>query len=109
MTIAMRLRRLVLLACFAYVVVDLGCPQVPGALSFDPDDSVDAVSAYRIRPPAGPRVALVPSPGALALPPAPDVAHAPDAPAVVPLVGWQPHAGRVRTPRRDAHPSSDDD
>jgi hypothetical protein len=109
MTIAMRARRLVLLAFFAYVVVDLGCPLVPGAFSFDPDDSVDAVSAYRIRPPAGPRVALVPSAGAIALPPAPDAAHAPEAPAVVSLVGWRPHAGRDRTTGMAPRPSPDDD
>jgi hypothetical protein len=109
MTLAMRLRRLVLLACFAYVVVDLGCPLVPGAFSFDPDDSVDAVSAYRIRPPAAPRVALVPSAVAIALPPAPGAAHEPDAPAAVPLVGWRPHAGRDRTPGADPRPAPDDD
>jgi hypothetical protein len=109
MTIAMRLRRLVLLACLVYVVVDLGCPLVPGAFSFDPDDSVDAVSGYRIRPPAGPRVALVPSAAAIALPPTPAAAHASDAPAVVPLVGWRPHAGRDRTPGVDRRPSPDDD
>ena len=46
----MPLARLLLLALFAYVVLDLCCPLVPGAVTFDPDESVEAVNAYRLRP-----------------------------------------------------------
>ncbi len=109
MTVAMRLRRLFLLAFFAYVMLDLGCPLVPGAFSFDPADSVDAVSAYRIRPPAGPRDAVVPSAVALAPLPAPAAGQAPEALAVLALVGWRPHAGRDHSLAADPRPSAEDD
>ena len=109
MTLAMRLRRLLLLAFVAYVVLDLGCPLVPGAFSFDPEESVDAVSAYRSRPPAVPRVAVVVS-GAAFAPPLPVPARqASEAPATLSLVGWRPHADRDHTLAADPRPTAEDD
>jgi hypothetical protein len=108
MTVAMRLRRLVLLACVAYVAVDLGCPLVPGAFSFDPDESVDAVSAYRIRPPAVPRAA-VSLPMAVTPMLAPAAAHGPSVSAVPSLAGWRPHADHGRSLVADPRPTAEDD
>lgn len=56
----MPLTRLLLLAFFGYVLLDLCCPLVPGAVSFDPDESVEAVNAYRVRPTPSVRVANPP-------------------------------------------------
>jgi hypothetical protein len=103
----MRLRRLFLLAFLAYVVLDLCCPLVPGAFSFDPAGSVDAVSAYRGRPPALLRTALAAPPIAVA--PLPALAQTAE-PADVPRVaGWCPHAARSETLAADPRPSAEDD
>ena len=53
-------RRCLLLAFFAYVALDLGCPLMPGAFSFDPAGSVEAVSAYRVPSFSAPRIAAQP-------------------------------------------------
>lgn len=45
----MSTRPLLLLAFLVYVAVDLGCPFVPGAFSFDPQQCVDGVSRHRDR------------------------------------------------------------
>ena len=102
-------RRLLLLAVFAYVVLDLGCPMVPGAFSFDPADSVDAVSAYRARPALVPRVVAVPSSRTVVLLPAESATHVAHARVVVSPAGWRPHAGRDRAVAADPRPSLDDD
>ena len=105
----MQMGRLVLLAFFAYVAVDLGCPLVPGAFSFDPAESVDAVSAYRARPPALPRVAAAP-PVMMAVRLLVDrVAQVPNAPVVLSLVDWRPHAGRDHALASDPSPRLEDD
>ena len=105
----MQVRRLVLLAFFAYAALDLGCPLVPGAFSFDPAESVDAVSAYRARPPALPRVAAAP-PAMTAVRLLVDpVAHAPNALVVPSLVGWRPHADRDHALASDPRPRIEDD
>lgn len=57
----MRLRSALLVFLVAYVVLDLCSPLVPGAFSFDPGESVDAVNACRIRPAALDRVVTVAS------------------------------------------------
>ena len=109
MTVAMRVRRFLLLAFLAYVMLDLGCPLVQGAFSFDPADSVDAVSAYRIRPSAAARVAPVPSAAAFAQPRVPSAALAPETPAVLSLVSWRPHADRDQPLSADPRPTAEDD
>lgn len=105
----MRARRCLLLALFAYVLLDLGCPFVPGAFSFDPDESVDAVGVYRARPTAAPRVATVPFITATLVP----LAHAdhgrPGLTAAVPPAGWRPHTARERLGAPEPLPSTDDD
>jgi hypothetical protein len=109
MIAGMGLSRLLLLAVFAYVVLDLGCPSIPGAFSFDPADSVDAVSAYRIRPPASPRVvhvAVVTTTVRLSADTGRDVAaHRGEPPAI----GWRRHAVGNRAGAADPRPAVDDD
>jgi hypothetical protein len=89
---AMGWRSALLAALVAYVVLDLCSPLVPGAFSFDPAESVDAVGAFRARPGA-PRI----------VPAAPDLTAAasaqvvplrpPDAsPVVSRRTDWRPHA-----------------
>ena len=107
----MQVRRLVLLAFFAYVALDLGCPLVPGAFSFDPAESVDAVSAYRARPPALPRVAAATSAMSTMMAVRPfvgPVAHTPNVLVVLSFVGWRPHAGRDHA-LADPRPRIEDD
>jgi hypothetical protein len=105
----MRAKRALLLAFFAYVVLDLACPLVPGAFSFDPDESVDAVSAHRLRPPAVPRV-VAPTFAAAPVRVFVDVAtHAAAPSSRLSPVGWQSHAGPDRTAASDPVPSVEDD
>jgi hypothetical protein len=109
MTTAMGMRRLFLLVFILYVVLDLGCPLVPGAFSFEPADSVDAVSADRTRPPALPRVA-VPAPAMAAVPLLVPSGKRPPKPAEVPgFAVWCPHAARTQTLAADPRPSAEDD
>ena len=107
MTRAMRVPRLFLFAFIVYVVLDLGCPLVPGAFSFDPDDSVDAVSACRARPCPLPRLASMPA-VVMAVPgPAPHALRGGDvAPS---LVMWRPHAGRDQRLAAEPRPPIEDD
>ena len=109
MTPGMPIRRLLLVVFFAYVVLDLGCPMVPGAFSFDPAESVDAVGAYRVRPAALPRIATVPASAMSIRPLAETVAPSPDSRAVPSLVVWRPHAGRDRAVGSGPRPSTEDD
>jgi hypothetical protein len=109
MTRLMPMRRCLLLAFFGYVILDLGCPLVHGAFSFDPAQSVDAVSAYRARPsalarvaPASPPMTADPVRVEMASPTA--AASASQAPVV-----WRPHAGPDDRHASDARPSVDDD
>ena len=67
----MIVRRLVLVVLVAYVALDLGCPLVPGAFSFDPEDSVESAGGKRARQ-SSPQPAVVPdAPRAYAAPPGP--------------------------------------
>ena len=104
MTSAMRVRRLFLLAFFAYVVLDLGCPHVPGAFTFDPADSVEAVSAHRMRPPAFPRVTLTP----VIATPTPEPRHVATALTMPSPVRWCPRADRDHVVASDPRPSTED-
>ena len=108
MSAGMRAQRALMLAFFAYVVLDLACPLVPGAFSFDPDESVDAVSAYRLRPPAVPRV-VAPTFAVAPVRVFVDVATHAAAPSRPSPVGWRSHAGRDRTAASDPLPSAEDD
>jgi hypothetical protein len=74
--------RLALVAFLAYVALDLSCPLVQGAFSFEPEESVDAASRHRDRA------------GAPAVVPAVAVASA--APAIASSVGAR------RAPQRPA-------
>jgi hypothetical protein len=109
MTGAMRVRRLLLLMFFVYVVVDLGCAFVPGAFAFEAEDSVEAVSAYRIRTPAMPRLVSVPATATLAPLPPRTEPYVGDVQTVPSPVGWQPHAASARTAAPDPRPSAEDD
>ena len=104
----MRARRLLLLSFF-YVVFDLGCPMIPGAFSFDPAESVDAVSAYRLRPAAAARIVMLPPsmPEPLLL--ADPVRRAAVSPRTRQSVDWRPHAAEERATPSVARPSLDDD
>jgi hypothetical protein len=94
-------RRAILIALFAYVLLDLGCPLLPGAFSFDPAESVDAVTALRVRPPALPRLAS-PLPTVTSTPLLTQTAaHAAEAPTI------GPPAERRRDARRDQRRASD--
>lgn len=105
----MRARQLLLLSFFFYVVLDLGCPMIPGAFSFDPAESVDAVSAYRLRPAAVARIVMVPPsmPEPLLL--ADAVRRAAVSPRTRQSVDWRPHAGEECVTTPVARPSLDDD
>ncbi|MBI2158262.1 MAG: hypothetical protein HYU26_15380, partial [Candidatus Rokubacteria bacterium] len=48
----MTVSRLTLRLLLLYVALDFSNPLMPGAVSFDPDDSVEAVRAGRLEPPA---------------------------------------------------------
>jgi hypothetical protein len=105
----MTLRRLFLLLFFAYVGLDLGSPMVPGAFSFDPDDSVDAVAGDRARPASLPRVASVPASVALIRPLVETAAPVSAARAVPLLVAWRPHASLDRAAGPQPRASAEDD
>jgi hypothetical protein len=109
MKAGMPARRFLLVAVFAYVLLDLGCPSVPGAFSFDPADSVDAVSAYRARPPALPRVASVPFATTSVRVFEETAMHAAGSPSAPSPVGWRPHAIRDHAAAPDPRPSVEDD
>lgn len=102
-------RRLLLLAFFIYVAADLGCPLIPGAFAFDPAESVDAVSAYRVRPPALPRIAPVPA--AMTSTPlcAETPAYVTEASTLLGPVRWRSRAGRDHACASDPRPPVDDD
>ena len=106
MTGGMRLRSALLAFLVAYVVLDLCSPLVPGAFSFDPGASVDAVRPCRVRPAALAESVTVASevigrPSVAAAP-----ARVPGAPAACTfVVAWRPHATLAPSPRR----ASDDD
>jgi hypothetical protein len=103
----MRARTLLVAAFLAYVALDLGCPMIAGAFSFDPAASVDAVSVYRARPPAPPRVVSLPATTMLPSPAEP-AAHAADTHGAPTPPGWRPHAVRDRHAAPDPRPSADD-
>ena len=45
-----------------YLVVDFGDPNLPGAITFDPDGCVEVVQAHRAPAPAPRAVAVMPAP-----------------------------------------------
>jgi hypothetical protein len=100
MTNGMGTKRLLVLAFFAYVALDFGCPMVPGAFSFDPDESVDAVSACRARPAVFPRAVAVTSFTSGVQLPDDNAAPAADLRAGTSPIGWRPHAGHDHTTTR---------
>lgn len=108
MTVGMGARRFFLLGFFAYILLDLGCPFVPGAFSFDPAHSVDAVGAYRARPSGLPSVAPAPATtfDRRLVAPAVHTAGASSTPA---LVNWRRHAVRDHAAASDPRPSVEDD
>jgi hypothetical protein len=106
MSVGMRLRGAPLVFLVAYVVLDLCSPLVPGAFSFDPGESVDAVSACRIRAATLGRVVTVAADVTMV----PVVAEAPPrrraSPTARSLVTvWCPHA----MPDASARGAADDD
>lgn len=104
----MQARALLLTVFLAYVALDLGCPLVPGAFSFDPAASVDGVTVYRTRPPALPGPASLPA--ALSVPPPTHVVESASEAHVVSVpVGWRPHAVRPQVATPDSRRATDDD
>ena len=99
-------RRAILIVFFAYVLLDLSCPLLPGAFRFEPAASVEAVNAHR--PPAVPRIDsmgadVTPSPR-----PAETIAHGADAPTLPPAP-WRPHAVRDQLGASEPRPPVEDD
>jgi hypothetical protein len=109
MRAAMLARRLVLLAFFVYVAIDLGCPLIPGAFTFDADESVEAVSTYRARPPALPRVTLVPAAMTSGPLRAETPAYATEASTLPSRPRWRSRAGRDHVRASEPRPPVDDD
>ena len=108
MTGGMRTRRILLVA-FAYVVLDLASPMIPGAFSFDPAESVDVVTAVRARPAALSQVGVVPSSPASPCLIAGTIAATTDGSARSPRVPRRSHTGQERSAPSDPGPSPDDD
>ncbi|MBI2014339.1 MAG: hypothetical protein HYS77_02180, partial [Candidatus Rokubacteria bacterium] len=85
----MRPSRLAILCVVLYVVLDFSNPLIPGAVSFDPDESVEAVRAGRVAAPAATATPLAPAPPRLQVVlverPAPARASGTDAPYRCPL------------------------
>jgi len=88
----MPLRNALLAALISYVVLDLCSPLIPGAFSFDPAESVDAVGAFRARPGPVRVVAVPPDLVAVAAVPVPPSRPSDSSPVVSRLTGWRPHA-----------------
>jgi len=55
-------RALLATVVMLYLCLDLGAPQLPGALAFDLDESVEAVQLQRDPTPSPPSVAVTPTP-----------------------------------------------
>lgn len=58
----MTVSRLTLLLLLFYVALDFSNPLIPGAVSFDPDESVEGVRAGRVAAPAATAARLAPAP-----------------------------------------------
>jgi hypothetical protein len=102
-------RQAILIAFFAYVLLDLGCPLLPGAFSFDPDESVEAVSAARTRAVGVARIAsLTPPVTSTSRLTATDTQAAKTA-AIGRPAAWRSDARRDTHYRSDSRSSIDDD
>jgi hypothetical protein len=109
-------RRVWLVVLLAYLGLDFGCPLVPGAFQFDPSQSVDAATAYRVAGGTAFRARLPVEPRAGA------DAHLPVWSTRSPLTGgrhvgelavpapvaWRPHAGRDHGLAPDPHAPAGD-
>jgi hypothetical protein len=102
-------RRAFLIVFFAYLLLDLGCPLVPGAFSFDPAESVEAVNACRVRPAGLPRVASLPPPVSSMLSPTETAARSGEEAAIGPSVPRRRHPGRDQLHATDLRPPTEDD
>jgi hypothetical protein len=99
----MRRSRLILLVLL-YLVLDFANPHMPGAVSFDPDESIDGVRVERDRQAWSPR-GVVPAPLSTRL--MPTIASRDTAPRAAPTPSrrWRPDGvRRVRQP--DSRPSA---
>jgi hypothetical protein len=101
-------RRTFLVVFFAYVLLDLCCPLVPGAFSFDPAESVEAVAAYRARATALPRAAFLPPPVTSTLCPTETAAQGAE-PTIGPSVERPRHPSRDNLHASDLRPPTEDD
>lgn len=104
----MRASRLAVLFLLLYVALDFGNPLMPGAVSFDPEDCVEAVRAGRVTAPAD-GVAVAPAPA----PPRFEPVRSADLPlAPVPAPGPPrerlAHARRIPAPAAAAARLSED-
>ncbi|MBI1964092.1 MAG: hypothetical protein HYS37_12045 [Candidatus Rokubacteria bacterium] len=103
----MTVSRLTLRLLLLYVALDFSNPLMPGAVSFDPDDSVEAVRAGRLEPPAA-AVAVTPVPAPARVESAPPTRPAlrrPAGPAAPPVV--LTHLRRTPAPSRTSDRSED--
>lgn len=101
--------RLLLFSFFVYVVLDLGCPMIPGAFSFDPDASVEAVSAYRLRPATSARIVVFPATTPAVPLPTDPVRRVGISQVIRSTVDWRPHAAHDRARPSDPRPPVDHD
>jgi hypothetical protein len=98
-----------LIAVLAYVLLDLGCPLVPGAFSFDPTESVEAVTAHRIPPPVLSRPAAPLATAATSTPRVTRPSHAAVVLTIVPAAEWHHDARRdLRRAAGSDSPTEDD-
>ena len=105
----MQARQFLLLAFFAYILLDLGSPFVPGAFTFDPADSPDAASAIRARSTVAPRIAPPPFAVAAARPAIEMPSRTTERRAPFASVGWQAHIGYEPPRAADPRPAAEDD
>ena len=102
----MRASRLAFLLLL-YVTLDFSNPMMPGAVSFDPDDCVEAVRAGRLTTPAD-AVAAVPAPAPSRFEPV-RRAVLPRAPVMSPAPPRERPAHAWRTPAPPPAPDRSDD
>jgi hypothetical protein len=102
-------RRAILIAFFAYVLLDLACPLLPGAFSFNPAQSVEAVSADRIRPVGVARIASLIPPVTWTSRLTAMATQAAKPPAIGPPAAWRSDARRDQHRRSDSRPPIEDD
>jgi hypothetical protein len=96
--------RLFVVALFAYITLDLADPNLPGALNFDPDQSVTAISTQsRTTAPAPMLMVLSPQTVAVMIATvSPETPPQPPGPTIAPRVTWGPRPRALLSARTSA-------